>query len=431
MNTTKLLRIEKRPPAHWFIFWILALPLLWGIVFEGLGLPSMVKYTADVAWVILLGLMIFKPRIVMPKKIIPFVILVICFFLYCLIAYLFNYQSVIYFLWGMRNNFRFYVLFFAVIMFFREIDADKTFEIFDILFWINFSIVLIQYFVLEYKQDYLGGIFGTVTGVNATTIIFMSIVVSRSLLKYMEKSEKLLLCTAKCAASLVIAILAELKFYFVFFIIMLIVSVLMTSFSWRKLFVLIFGAIGAYFAGLLLIELFGFEGFMSIENIWQLATQDHYSSEDTVNRLSAIPSLIRILEPDAGTQLFGMGLGNCDTSAFAICNTTFYQIYGYLRYTFFSCAFLFLEVGYVGLFIYAAFFVLCAALTYKRIKSGRCNTLHGRVALITVILALTLIVYNASLRAEAGYIVYFVLALPFIDRNSDADGEVVFRNQED
>ena len=425
MSTKKLLQIEKGAIAQWLILWIIALPLLWGVIFDALHLPSAFKYTADVMWVILLGLMVARKKIIVPKRILPLVICVVLFFLYSFINYLFNYESARYFLWGMRNNFRFYVFFFAVTTFFKANKAEKCYKILDVLFWINAPIVLIQYFLMGYKQDYLGGIFGIESGVNATTIIFFAVVISRSLLLYMEKKESFSLCAAKCLTSLVISILAELKFYFVFFLIMLVLSILLTSFSWRKLMMFFIGAVAVYITSSLMVELFGFEGFMSIENIWALATQKYYSSMDTVNRLSAIPTLSELLVTEWGDRLFGFGLGNCDTSSFAICNTPFYQMYGYLRYTFFSCAFLFLEIGYIGLLIYVAFFVICGVLIYKRIIEGHCNKLHGRIALIMSILALILVVYNASLRAESGYIVYFILALPFLNRKYDEDNCLV------
>ena len=61
-----------------------------------------------------------------------------------------------------------------------------------------------------------------------------------------------------------------------------------------------------------------------------------------------------------------------------------------------------------------AFFAVCFYLIRKRVKEGLCDTLSGQVALIMSVLSIILIVYNASLRAEAGYMVYFVLALPFV-----------------
>lgn len=418
MEINKMLQIEKRPMPCWLIFWIIALPLSWGTVFQLLSLPSALKYTADLAWIGLLGFMVLRKSFSVEKKIYPLVILVVSFFLYCLIMYIVNYQSVIYFLWGMRNNFRFYVFFFAIILYLQERDANKFFRIFDTLFWINIPVTFIQYFVFGYKQDFLGGIFGVISGANASTTIFFTIVLSHSLLKYMENRESFAPCAIKCASALFIAALAELKFFFVFFIIILIMSALLTSFSWRKVAIFALCAILVTVASALLVTLFDFDNFLSLENIWKVATQKHYSSDKTVNRLSAIPTLAETIVPNFKDRLLGFGLGNCDTSSFAICNTPFYSTYGHLRYTFFSAAFLFLEVGYLGLIIYAAFFGFCFFMIKKRIKDGRCNKLHGQIALIMSVLSVILIVYNSSLRAEAGYMVYFILALPFIESES-------------
>jgi len=418
MEKKGLLQIEKRPMPFWLIFWIVALPLLWGMVFQLLSLPALVKYTADVAWLGLLGFMVFRRNIEIDKKILPLVLVVTAFFLYCLVMYVINYQSIIYFLWGMRNNFRFYVLFFAVVLYFQERDAHKAFQIFDILFWVNVPIVLIQYFVFGYKQDYLGGIFGVESGANAATIIFFTVVLSRSMLRYMEGEESFGLCASKCVVALFFSALAELKFFFVFFIIIMTMAAFLTSFSWRKLLIFVVCAVLVSVTSALLVTLFDFEGFLSLERIWENATQEHYSSDQTVNRLSAIPTLSKTVVPDLGDRVFGLGLGNCDTSSFAICNTPFYQNYGHLRYTFFSAAFLFLEVGYIGLLMYVSFFVAAFILIRKRIKQGLCDEQHGCIALIMAVLSIVLVVYNSSLRAEAGYMVFFVLALPFLEKRS-------------
>jgi len=418
METKGILRIEKRPIPCWLIFWIVALPLSWGTIFHLLSLPSFIKYTADVAWIGLLCFMIFRRNINIDKKLFPLVLLVTVFFLFCLVMYLFNYQSIVYFLWGMRNNFRFYVLFFSVVLYFKERDAERSFQILDILFWVNVPITLIQYFVLHYEQDYLGGIFGIESGANASTIIFFTIVLSRSMLKYMERKESFSLCASKCVVALFFSALAELKFFFVFFIIIMIMSAFFTSFSWRKLLIFTVCAVLIFFTSTLLVTLFDFEGFLSLEKIWEAATQEHYSSDKTVNRLSAIPTLSEMLVPEFKDRLLGFGLGNCDTSSFSICNTPFYQTYGYLRYSFFSAAFLFLEVGYIGLLLYVLFFVFAFFLIRNRINRGLCNELHGRIAFIMIVLSIVLVVYNSSLRAEAGYMVFFVLALPFINKQS-------------
>ena len=419
MKISRTLQIEKRPTQQWLIFLIFLLPFLWGTLFSLLHLPSFIKYIADFAWVVLFASMLFARTARVYKKVAPLVVLVGVFFVYCLLLYLFNFESIVYFLWGTRNNFRFYVLFFAVIMFISADDIDGIFKFFDILFWINIPVVLIQYFVLGYEQDFLGGIFGVESGVNSMMIIFFTVVLSRSIIRYMQREESLLSCASKCIVALLISALAELKIFFVILIIILILAAAFTDFSWQKAAIFAISAAAIFFTSSLLVTLFNFENFLDISNIWELATQEHYSSEQTVNRLSAIPTLSRMLVTDWKDRVFGLGLGNCDTSSFEICNTPFYQRYGSLRYTYFSCAFLFLEVGYVGLALYMLFFVLCFFMIKKRIKDGKCQPLCGYVALITAILAIILIFYNSSLRAEIGYIVFFILALPFIDRHKD------------
>lgn len=423
MESKGIIQIEKRPMPCWLIVWIVALPLLWGMIFQLLSLPSFIKYTADIAWIGLLFTMLFRSKIIVEKKVFPLAVLVSVFFLYCLILYVINYQSIIYFLWGMRNNFRFYILFFSVVMYFREKDAEKSFRILDILFWVNVPITLIQYFVFHYEQDFLGGIFGVESGANASTIIFFTIVLGRSMLKYMEKKESFPLCAAKCVVALFFSALAELKFFFVFFIIIMVMAAFLTSFSWRKLAFFTVCALLVFVASTLLVALFDFEGFLSLESIWESATQEHYSTDQTVNRLSAVPTLSKMIVPDIEDRMFGFGLGNCDTSSFAICNTPFYQLYGHLRYTFFSVAFLFLEVGYIGIVLYVLFFVFAFFMIKKRINLGQCNVLHGRIGLIMAVLSLVLVVYNSSLRAEAGYMVFFVLALPFVNRQTSIRNE--------
>ena len=410
------LYIKKRSFSEILLLWIVFMPFAFGTLLDLFNLPNFIKYALDIAWIILLFLMVFNKSIVLHKWVTPAFITVITFLLYTFLAYIFNFQSPFYYLWGLRNNFRFYVFFFAVISYFSCEEADNVFKILEALFWINAAVSFIQYFVLGYNQDGLGGIFGTETGVNSYSIIFFTVVLSRSLLLYMTKREKAVYCFSKCSVALLVSALAELKVFFVIFIIILFLAAILTSFSWRK-FILIFACvIVAMLASVLLTTLFDFDNVLSIKNIWELATQEHYTTEGTVNRLSAIPVLAKTLVTKLNDRLFGMGLGNCDTSAFSIFNTPFYQNYGHLRYSWFSCAFLFLEVGYVGILIYLMFFIIGTVLCFKRLKARETQPLFCQMAIIMFAVCFILFFYNGSLRTEAGYLIYFVLALPFLFR---------------
>ncbi len=412
------IHIKKRNFSELLTLWIFILPYLLGFMLDLIGFPSMVKYTADIAWITLLVIMLIKKNIFLHKDWLPFLIFVALFFCYTFVLYMLNFQSPFYYLWGLRNNFRYYVFFFALITFITKDDVSTLFKLLDILFWFNAVVTFVQYFFFGYMQDLLGGIFGVESGVNGFTIIFFIIITSKSLLSYMSQGESALKCFSKCGVTLLIAALAELKVYYVLFLLVLGLSALLTAFSWKKFIAILVCVIAAIFGSILLTILFDFDNVLSIKYVWELATQEHYSAEGTVNRLSAIPTLAKSIVTEFGDRLFGLGLGNCDTSAFAICNTPFYQNYGSLRYSWFTCAFLFLETGYMGLLIYMAFFVMCYVLSRKALKSGESNPLLCRMAMIMSVICVILTFYNNSLRAEAGYMAYFILALPFIrDKN--------------
>lgn len=415
MNNGKLtLEVRRRTFPEWMVLWIALFPLLTGTFFSLANLPTALKYTLDVGWVSLLLIMMFSKGLKNRKDTRPLFFLALFLFLFLLMVYVFRYQSIYYFLWGARNNFRFYVFFFGVILFFKKIDIDSLFKLFNFAFWINLIAVLFQYFIYGHSGDFLGGIFGVEKGCNAYTIIFITIVVGVSMLRYMSHKESAFLCFLKSASSLVVAALAELKFFFVIFILIVVISFFCTSFSWKKVVIMVTSMVLLMVASMVLVSLFEVESFLNIDQIWQLATQENYSSQETVNRLSAIPTLAKTILTDPIDRIFGLGLGNCETSTFALVNTPFYEQFFYLRYNWFSCAFVFLEQGYIGVIAQLSFFVLYLVLIRKRLKAADRNPVLCYLGIIMAVVSITLFFYNSSLRAEGAYLVYLIMALPFV-----------------
>jgi len=415
-----ILYVKKRTFPQIAVLYITLLPFCFGFFIDLLRIPNIIKYTIDVFWLVLLVLMVVKRSIIVKKNTVATLILILSFFLFAFTVYLFNYQSPFYFLWGLRNNFRFYVFFFAIINFLTFDDSVLVFKIFDVIFWINAAVCLVQYFAFGYEQDSLGGVFGVERGANSFTIVFFLVVLSRSLLLYMSKKESTFSCFSKCGFALFVSALAEIKVFFVLFFVVLVFSAILTTFSWRKLLMVCSLVLSAILAAMLLVNLFGFENFLSFEKIWESAMQKHYAETGTLNRLSAIPVIARTLLDELPERMFGLGLGNCDTSSFDFCNSVFYQNYGHLRYTWFSCAILFLETGYIGILLFLAFFVICYILAGKQLKSGAGNPVYCQMAMIMAVICVILTFYNSSLRTESGYMLYFVLALPFIGAKADS-----------
>jgi len=412
------LSIKKRPLPQWLTYFIFVMPFFLAFLQAFLRLPGIVKYTIDIAWILVIALLFIRQKVTLNKRIIPFIIFTSIFLIYTALVYIFHFQSVFYYLWGMRNNFRFYFTFIAYCMLFTENDANTCLKFIDILFYINVVVSLFQFFVLGYKWDYLGGIFGTETGCNAYSLIFFTIVVSKSILEYLKREEKLWVCIIKCGLSLILSAMAELKFFFIIFAIILLMVAISTSFTWRKLFLFLIVGVLISFAGSILTSLFGESSTITWEKIMDLTFAENYSSQEDLSRLSAIPTISTSVMNNATQQMFGLGLGNCDTSSFAICNTPFFMAYSRLHYNWFSSAFIFLEMGYTGLAIYLMFFVMTFICSFNMRNKEQYNNTFCVMSMIMSVVCIILTFYNSSLRTEAAYMAYFVLALPLISSNN-------------
>ncbi len=412
------LYIRKRTVPEWLTMFIFVMPFLLSFFLELLQLPSFLKYTIDVAWVGVLAAVFIRRKTHFSKKTVGITIAMLAFLVYTFIVYLFNFQSPIFYLWGVRNNFRFYVAFLAFAAFFTEDDIKTTFKFLDMIFWINAIVMSLQFFLLGHEQDYLGGIFGVERGCNAYSIIFFSVVIGKSVLSFMNGEEKPLPCILKCGTSLVLAAMAEIKFYFLIFVLILSMSMFFTKLSWRKFAILIVMAVLISFAGSALTIIFDESDKLTFDHIIELMTATNYSSAEDLGRFTAIPTISETILTDWPSRLFGLGLGNCDTSSFF--STPFYDTYEYLHYNWFSSAFLFLETGFVGLTAYLGFYVFCFIYSLRQLRLNLSDRLHCQIAMIIAVICIALTFYNSSLRTEAGYLAFFALALPFISKKTSA-----------
>ena len=421
INIRKL-HIENRSPQQLLTYYIFLFPFFFGLLLGMVGLPNFLKYTIDAAWVGILLLALRRKTLFLDKRLMPLLLLVCIFFLYTLVSYLCHYQFIGYYLWGLRNNFRFYIAFFAFAAFFTEEDVEKCYRFLYAIFWINVLVSLVQFFVLGYQQDYLGGVFGVERGSNAYSMVFFCIVLTRSLLSMMNGDEKLGWCLLRCASAAMIAVLSELFAFFLFFAVIAILATACTKFSWRKCLLYIALVLIFSVCGTLLVELFGEGSGISFETIVNRMFSSNYATEEDLGRMTAIPTIAEDILRDGPSRLFGLGLGNCDTSSFDIFNKPFFKTHENLHYVWILSAFLFLETGFVGLLLHMSFFVLCLIFAIKQMKRGG-NILHCQITVVMSIVCIILTFYNASLRTEAGYCAFLTLALPFVQqrRQTDAD----------
>ena len=407
---------KKRSQTDWLLWCVVLLQFFMPFLIEVLKLPHLLRYSLDVVWALLFVYMILAQRRKKKTGTGALGVLIAVFFAYVTIDYLFQFQSGWYYLWGVRNNFRFFVTFLAVAMFLKSKDVEYYFKVFDIFFWINMAVTLVQFFALGVDGDQLGGVFGTQTGANGYSIIFFVVVLTRSLLFYLDKKEPLRLFLLKSAVALLIAALAEIKFFFIAYILIVGLAILFTNFTWRKFWVVVgsFAAV-AGFAALLILVFPESENFLTWDFILEYAGSDKgYTSDGDLNRLNAIRIINEEWLRDGWQQLFGLGLGNCDYANFDFLLTPFFENYGDMHYHWFSYAFLYLETGWIGLIFYFSFFILIYFQTRKLEKKsdGKVKN-YCCMSRILTLFCMLLSVHNVALRTEAGYIMFFALAVPF------------------
>ena len=236
------LYIKKRTVSEWMMLFIFFFPAAQAFLTELLPIPDAIKFLCDVFLVLLL-LKLFSQRLTkIDNYSMPFVVIVGLFFFITLVGYLFNYQSVFYYLWGLRNNIRMFVAFFAFAYLADWEDAKGWIKALDVLFVINFAVVILQYFS-GYGQDYIGGIFGTSKGCNGSLLIFLCIVFAKTILSFMRGEEKMSKCIFVSVASLLVSTLSELKMFFILFILILFMASFMTAHSIKKTLFFAFGAV--------------------------------------------------------------------------------------------------------------------------------------------------------------------------------------------
>jgi len=405
--------------GFWLTMAMLSVPFLYMILAYSFHVPLGNIHTAagvPAAGLLALLLLRWKNLFRERKQIRWMAVSALLFFALTILGQLLGYQSILYYLSGLRNNGRYFVFFFACILFLKASQRELYRKLWDVLYFVNFAVTLYQFFVLGFKWDYLGGIFGVQAGCNAYTNVFLLITVTWSVLRYMNQEEKAWLCLAKCAVALVITALAELKIFVLEFAGIIVLAVLLTKFSRRKIFLIVGGLIGAVVCVQVMTLIFPrWSGWFSLEKIWKTAVSAKgYTGKGDMNRLTAVPIAWNQYLLTWPQKLFGLGLGNCDFAPFAAMTSPFYMENYDTNYYLFSSGFVMLETGLAGLVTYVGFFVVVFFSANSLQRSGKGDAVCCQMTQILSLMSLMLFIYNCTLRTEVGYMLYFAMALAFV-----------------
>jgi len=337
-----------------------------------------------------------------------------------------NFSNIALHLWSFRSYFT-TILFFVVCVSFEH--SDKI-DFLDKLVWINFIVCVIEV-ALGYRQDWIGGVYGVSGGqVNGPLNLLLIIIFSRSVVQYINKEISIRRFLTLGASSLIIAIFAELKIFFVEIVIIFVIASLVTKFSVRKLAIVIFGAVGIFVAIRATLSIFPEmnRNMFKLSFMWRYLTnsggyvgQFAHDAGD-VNRLSFWNKCVALFH-NKFELLFGFGIGNCDQIQVLGLQSYIYMRYEAMHYYMFPLPMILLQQGIIGMILYIMLLVslFIAVLKKYRLKDYISKS-QIQMTLILCVMAFVITIYDTSLLGKGGFLFFYILALPFINTATQRKG---------
>ena len=407
--------IKIKKSASNFVYIQIAYVMVMLFLRDVIGLPSAITYLTDVIMV-LAFILCFKriqKSVNIARAHIQFYLIIAIVICMCFGA-IANTVKPTLFVWGVRNNLRFFIFFLSCVVLLDKHDVENIFKLLLFFFWANFIITLVQYFALGLRQDYLGGIFGTKQGCNAYTNIFLCLILSYKVSGYFNSKVKLINLIVYIGTVLLIAVFAELKVLYVEFIVIFVIAVFSKRPDLKTTLIVLLGIVGIIFA-IWLLSVYDpktLAFFFDSDQIEYYLSGGGYTNSGDLNRFTAISQIYDMFFAGNWVNtLFGFGLGSCDTSSFVFLQSDFFNQYEYLHYRWFTHAWVFLEQGAIGLILLFLFFISIVVFCIKRRKTNRFYMIATLLFTVTTIIGL---IYNSALEVEACYLIAFMVAVPFI-----------------
>ena len=375
---------------------------------ENLGFSTALYFTDILTFLLLIHIIInfpamgYKLRVMTIPAVFLFLTLAVN-----IVSSVYNRIDLINFIWGLRINLRFPIFLIGCIMFMNNRVFDILWKLLLILMGLQVVFVSVQFFILGYAQDAVGGTFGIYS--SGYIVQFFALVLLIAYLRYTEGKCSSLILGLVLITGLYVGILNEGKAIFIFDIVIFIVIFFQNGISVKKIFWLFLLIPVFMFASYILGLIYpNFADFLNWETISQYLTADSYGAMP-INRLNGPEYFSAFFDPVQ--DLIGIGLGNAAASSYPVLQGDFYQAFYWTGFDWFHISYVYAESGYLGLYFNIGFFLSFLLVAYQlrnKISSNYTAFLIGMV--LSCILT---ICYNKSLITEhVGFFYYILLGLP-------------------
>lgn len=412
-------------PSKFLVLFVLFFTIIMESLIIILKLPTIIRFLNDLILIMLIFVIKDRWIKIFSENNIKMLLYVIFI---CATVFLFtsilNAVSPILVLWAFRNTFRGIVYFVIVITYLNIDDLDKIFEVFLPIQFVNLLLAFYQSVILHHQADFVGGIFGYGNGaaVNTFNALLISFYLNRYLLE--RKGFKKLIFVL--LSSLIIAVFAEEKMTYILIFVIFLITMLLTKFSYRKILIVLCGII-CIVIGLNFLKIYDPASYEILTNIDSLKeySSTTYDEGYRIPRVGAFEFITKKFLINTKLKLFGYGFGNCESGSIAIFNSQFYQKYGNYNYRWFTHQWTFLETGYVGVISYLSIFGVMLYEYFKKIhKVNTRGKKYVNTGICMIIMTVITFTYNATLKVDMSYILYFGLAVGFVAiKNKEESGK--------
>lgn len=317
---------------------------------------------------------------------------------------------------GILNFYRFFIFFFAITKYLNFSDVKKIFSMLEKIFILNLVLCCIEYFLMGYKQDFLGGIFGVTSGGNVGLNILLCFFSALYSLKYLNKKVSILYFVIIEIISILLATMAELKIYYIELVLIMVIAVLLVKPNRNAVKVILSSAfimrVGIYALSIIFPEQLAI--LMNSDKISAYAGGSYVTG--SLGRMTMFQELEGIFFQDYPlVRFFGFGIGTFDPTS----SSYWANAYSYLKAGWFGNSSILLNLGYVGLLIVYAFYINLARKAFVwRKKCIIEEKIYMDLTIIMIMLIIVSMWYNSTiLTGTISYLLHFIIAIPIIMHN--------------
>lgn len=401
-----------------------------------LHIPEVFKYVLDVNMVLMIALALPSlPRIFKDKDFRKLNSYIVLYMAVMIVSAFIKNVPAGQIIWATRNNFFFIIFFFICTIAMNAKDTERILDNIVKLQVYNVLCVLIEFFIMHRKNDFLGGMFGTTQGCNVYLNVYMMVITTYTIVRYLYKKTPVSTVLLVVVSNAAIAAVSELKFYYFELGMILILALVLSGKSSKNLYIVVF-IFGALFIGIRILSVVNsgsIDILSSFDSLIEYSTEDYANDEGfMITRITSFSQINKYFFNNRTIyKLFGFGFGSCESSkTFAWANSSFATAHEDTGYRNLTVSVNYLETGYIGLILFIAIFVFILLNTKK--YKGMFDEKYDYIVVLSQTFIPLLIInfwYNASIRIECAYLSYFMLAVIYIFVNDYRQNEMKNKKQ--